>query len=69
MLGHLFVPLPRMGKRCRGRNLTGGVDGSGATSVVKGTLAARRVEHSEEGWKLKRGDSIELSGMIGYPAV
>jgi hypothetical protein len=28
MLGHLFVPLPRMGKRCRGRNLTGGAGGT-----------------------------------------
>ena len=68
-LGHLIVPLPRTGRRCRGRDLTGGADGSGATSVAKGTPAARRAAHSEGGRKLMRGDSVELSGMIGYPAV
>ena len=60
MLGHLFVPLPQTGRRCRGRDLTGGADGSGATSVAKGTPAARRVAHSVGGRKLMRGDSVEL---------
>ena len=60
MLGHLFVPLPQTGRRCRGRDLTGGADGSGATSVAKGTPAARRAAHSVGGWKLMRGDSVEL---------
>jgi hypothetical protein len=69
MLDHFFVPLPRAGRRCRGRNLTGGAEGTEAISVAEGTEAARRVEHSEEGWKLKRGDPVTLSGMTGYPAV
>jgi hypothetical protein len=30
-LGHFFAPLPRMGRRCRGENLTGGAGGSEAT--------------------------------------
>ena len=69
MLGHFFVPLPRMGRRCRGENLTGGAGGSKAISVAMEAAAARRAAHSEGEWKLMRGDLVMLLSGTRYPAV